>query len=135
MDLLLDTHFVLWFAEGNKKFPKSLLALIDDTENNIFVSDVSVLEITIKHAKNPKAMPYSGEDFARMCEEAEFQLRPLTRNSILMYGTLDFAAIDGIHKDPFDRLLIAQSKAEEMCLATHDRLLLLYNEPSVRLFV
>lgn len=134
MDVLIDTHFVFWYAKGDARMPARLLELIGDGGNAVFVSDVSVLEVEIKHAKNAKAMPYSGKDFIGLCQRAGFELLPLTRADILSYGTLDFSKAAGIHKDPFDRLLVAQAKEENMLFATHDESIMLYGEPLAALF-
>ena len=134
MNLLLDTHIILWFAKGDERLPQKLREAIENPANGIFASEVSLLEIVIKHAKNPEAMPYSGEDFVRLYERGAFVLRPLTREAILAYGRLAFDKVGDLHKDPFDRLLIAQAKTEHLTLATHDRLLALYDEPAVSVF-
>lgn len=134
MNVLLDTHFVLWFARGDSRLPAELREIIEDPTNGVLASEVSVLEIAIKHAKNPEAMPYSGGDFVNLCREGGFGLRPLTLEAILAYGTLAFDKVGDLHKDPFDRLLIAQSKTERLTLATHDRMLGLYGEPFVSVY-
>ena len=134
VNILLDTHFVLWFAHGDERLPANLRKMIEDPSNGVFASEVSVLEIAIKHAKNPTAMPYSGEDFVSLCKEGCIGLRPLTLEAILAYGTLAFDKVGDLHKDPFDRLLISQAKTERLTFATHDRLLALYSEPSVSVF-
>lgn len=135
MNVLLDTHFIFWFAKGDKRLPEKVRTIIEDTGNNVFASEVSVLEIVIKHAKNPSAMPYSGEDFVQLCKAGDFALRPLTLEAIFAYGELAFDKVGGLHKDPFDRLLIAQAKTENLTFATHDRLLALYGEPFVSVYV
>ncbi|MDO4797056.1 MAG: type II toxin-antitoxin system VapC family toxin [Coriobacteriales bacterium] len=135
MHILLDTHFVLWFAKGDTRLPAELLAMIEEPMNKVLVSEVSVLEIAIMHAKNPSAMPYSAEEFVQLCNDAAFEMRPLTRDTIFSYGTLSFDKVGDLHKDPFDRLLVAQAKSENLLLATHDRLLALYDEPLVRVFI
>ena len=134
MNVLLDTQFILWFAQGDKRLPVDLRSIIEDPANGVFASEVSVLEIAIKHAKNPSAMPYSAEEFTALCDTGGFELRPLTRESIFAYGSLAFDKVGDLHKDPFDRLLIAQAKTERLTLATRDRLLALYGEPFVSVF-
>ena len=135
MNVLLDTHFILWFAQGDSRLPDEVRSIVEDPNNGVFASEVSVLEIAIKHAKNPVAMPYSGNAFVQLCEEGGFDLRPLTLEAILAYGSLAFDKVGDLHKDPFDRLLIAQSKTEHLTFATHDRLLALYGEPLVSVYV
>lgn len=134
MRLLLDTHFVLWFALGDDRLPADLRQAIEDPSTDVFASEVSALEIAIKHAKNSAAMPYSAEDFIELCQRGEFGVRPLTREAIYAYGGLAFDRVGDLHKDPFDRLLIAQAKTEGLTLATHDRLLALYGEPAVAIY-
>lgn len=134
MKLLIDTHFVFWYALGDKRMPTKLIDLITDPDNDIYVSEASVLEVVIKHAKNPKAMPYDGDEFVDLCSRANFATLPITLADILAYGTLDLKAAEGQHKDPFDRLLIAQSKAQTIMLATHDEAFSLYGEPLTVVF-
>ena len=100
----------------------------------MFASETSLLEVAIKHAKNPREVPYSAADVERLCNEAAFGLRPLTREAIFAYGGLAFDKVGDLHKDPFDRLLIAQAKTLRLTFATHDRILVLYREPSVAVF-
>lgn len=134
MNIMLDTHLVLWFAKGDARFPDELLEVLQDRNNNKFVSETSLLEIEIKHAKQPEAIGCTGSDFVSLCERGGFVLRPITREAILAYGTLDFKAVGDLHKDPFDRLLIAHAKSEGLRLATHDRILALYGEPCVQVY-
>lgn len=134
MKLLIDTHFVFWYALGDKRLPPKLLDLIADPDNDIYISEASVLEVVIKHAKNPKAMPYDGDEFVDLCNRANFATLPITLKDILAYGTLDLKAAEGRHRDPFDRLLIAQSKAQTILLATHDEAFALYGEPLTTVF-
>ena len=135
MNVLLDTHLVLWFAKGDERLPHDARPLLESTEHAFFVSEISVLEIAIKHAKNPAAMPYSAREFVRLCEDGGFTLRPLGLEAIFAYEDLHFDRVGDLHKDPFDRLLISQAKSEGMILATHDRLLALYGEPCVHVYV
>lgn len=100
---VLQNDFILWFAQGDERFPNDLREIVEDPANGVFASEVSVLEIAIKHAKNPSAMPYSDEDFVELCEEGGFDLRPLTREAIFAYGILSFEKVGDLHKDPFDR--------------------------------
>ncbi len=134
MNLLLDTHVVLWFLKGDRRLPKPLREAIENPANAVFISETSVLEVVIKHGKNPVAMPYSGERFVELCDRASIALRPITLETILSLGTLDLDRVGDLHKDPFDRLLIAQAKQENLTLATCDRLLGLYGEDRVTIY-
>ena len=79
-------------------------------------------------------MPYSAQDYLAFCRDAGFALQPLTLEAVLAYSTLKFDLVEDARKDPFDRILIAQSKAHGLLFATHDTDLLLYKEPLVAFF-
>ena len=134
MEILLDTHFPIWYYEGDERFSDDLLALLDNESNIFYVSELSVLEVSIKHCKNPLAMPYSAQEYLSFCHDAAFALQPLTLDAVLAYSLLKFNLVEGVHKDPFDRILIAQAKALNLLFATHDTDLLLYKEPLVTFF-
>ena len=133
MNILLDTHIALWMLRG-VDLPTAALNLVSNSKNNLFVSAVSLWEASIKHMKNPEAMPVSGSLLREKSEEAGFEIIGLNAAHVEALETLDCASADEgheNHKDPFDRMLIAQSKAEGMLLLTHDERLALYGEPLV----
>lgn len=131
MNILLDTHVVIWMLQGSAKMPAKALRLVLDEDNELFVSDVSLWEVAIKHMARPEKVPGTAAKFAAACEEAGYHTLALTTEAVLAYEGLDTSAAEGIHKDPFDRMLIAQSKAGNLLLLTHDRSLGLYGEPLV----
>lgn len=100
--------------------------LLEDPANELAVSAVSVWEIAIKFARRRgKAddMPINGTDALREIAAAEFELLTVKGDHA--------AAVDALplhHRDPFDRLLIAQAKSEPMILLTHDRALAAYGD-------
>ena len=105
--------------------------IILDSSNEVFVSDVSVWEIAVKSVAKPGAMPFSASGFAEACEESGYRFLPISRDAILAYEGLDYEAVGNAHRDPFDRLLIAQAKTSNMLFLTHDAILGLYGEPLV----
>ena len=117
------------FLDGSERMPLRSRELIEDPSNTIFVSDISLWEVAIKHGKRPDILPRTCAVFAELCDTVGFVPLPLTRNAILAYEQLDISRAEGIRKDPFDRMLITQAKAEGVLLLTHDRSLLLYGEP------
>ena len=131
MKLLLDTHILIWALADDPKLPKKARELILDTENAIYVSVVSLWEVVVKHSIHPNAIPYSGKDFYDACGRAGFELLETKPEHIL--AVEDLRRSEGVppHKDPFDRLLIAQAKVEEMQFVTHDALLSGYGESCV----
>lgn len=131
MDILLDTHVALWALDDSPRLPEKARELILDAENRIFVSDVSAWEIAIKHVAHPDKVPSGTSRFIELCEKAGYLDLPLALDAVVAYEKLDLRQADGVHKDPFDRMLIAQSKSAKMLLVTHDRSLSLYGEPLV----
>jgi Uncharacterized protein conserved in bacteria len=122
--VLLDTHLLLWAADDPQRLPKAARALIEDTENELLFSAASLWEITIK----------------RSLERQDFQVDArLLRRALLDNGyselpiTSEHAAnIDHLpptHKDPFDRILVAQATVEGITLLTNDRRLAGYPGP------
>lgn len=100
--------------------------MLEDAENDLSVSVVSIWEIAIKFAQRrgrPDDMPISGGGALLEIQKAQFNLLPVSG--------VNAAAVDqlpSIHRDPFDRLLIAQAKSEPIILLTHDETLAAYGE-------
>jgi len=129
MKLLLDTHLLVWTAGLARAVPsRSIsakgLALIRDEENQLHFSPISVWEVAIKNAQG----------------RAEFLVDPhLFRRALLDNGYIELAItsehtagvanLPGHHKDPFDRLLIAQATVEGMMLLTNDEAMARYPGP------
>ena len=131
MKILADTHIVLWTLLNHDKLPKKARALLSDTENQIFFSAVSVWEIAMKHTAHPEALPFTGGIFYDLCLQSGLQLSESHMSHILTFETLHRAEGAPAHKDPFDKLLIAQAKTEGLVFLTHDSLLADYREPCV----
>lgn len=131
MNILIDTHLALWFLDGSEHMPVRARELVEDPTNNVFVSDISAWEVAIKHAKRPDAMPRSCAEFIVLCDRVSFTPLRISLSAIVAYEGLDTSRAEKVHRDPFDRMLIAQAKAEGMLLLTHDRSMALYGEPLV----
>lgn len=118
MRLLLDTHAVIWFFEGNSRLSARALQAIETPEADVFVSAVSAIEITTKFRSgklpNVAELALNFEGHTRHCR---FIALPITLAHASKAGLLDFA-----HKDPFDRLLIAQSRLEGLTLVSNEAL-------------
>ena len=121
MRLLLDTHILIWAAGDSGRLPDRLRALISDEQNELLFSPASLWEIVIKQAQ-------SRPDFR--ADPAMLRERLLQNGYIELpingEHTLAIAELPPIHKDPFDRILIAQSKIERIPLVTVDRAVLQY---------
>jgi PIN domain nuclease of toxin-antitoxin system len=124
--LLLDTHIALWFVLGNEKLARPARDLIADPANDVFFSIVSLLEIAIKNNLRKFGAHSIG---LRMAEAQELFLADGFQSLDLRPSHL--AVIEALplhHKDPFDRLLIAQAQAERLQLMTVDRRLTEYGD-------
>lgn len=118
MRLLLDTHVALWAILGDGRLPKSAKNLIEDLDNDVFVSAASVWEITIKHdlaRGRPNDMPISGHEALTYFRRAGYGL--LAVNAEHAAAVADLPAL---HSDPFDRVLVAQARMEPLRLITSD---------------
>lgn len=131
MNILLDTHYLLWSILGDDSLSKEASDMIMNPNNNIYYSILSLWEIEIKHLKRPKCMPIDAAIVEDSCAGAGFILLPILVPHVLALSTLHRNGNAKAHKDPFDRLLIAQAKTSDMIFLTHDELLPDYNEPCI----
>ena len=131
MKLLLDTHLLIWVLTDNPTISMKARAMINDPNNINYFSAISVWEVAIKHMARPDRIDFSGVRFAQRCRDAGF--RPLDLSDRYVSALETLSRPDGAppHKDPFDRMLIAQAKAEGMRFLTHDGLLSGYGEDCV----
>jgi PIN domain nuclease of toxin-antitoxin system len=115
LDLLLDTHIVIWMAMAPKKIPRRLLSAIE-TANYRFVSHVTALEVQRKHLKSPELFPFDLRHLEAAMKEFSCTELPITYGDIKTIGRLQC-----LHQDPFDRLLMAQASSRNVYLATLDQ--------------
>lgn len=117
MNLLLDTHTLLWLLFKDERLPRQTALTIVDRANTIFVSSISGFEIATKASlgKLPGA-EWIASEFVRICDDFDFRELPLNNAHAVMAG-----GFSPIHKDPFDRVLAAQAIIEGFGLVTDDR--------------
>lgn len=116
MKVLIDTHVFLWFMEGVRLKQNARKFLSDTVKNEIFVSYATGWEISIKYGVGKLKLPDVPEIwFPDRIRRAGFLLLPIELQHMLRVHNLP-----PIHKDPFDRLLISQSNAENLLLITED---------------
>ena len=133
MKILMDSHIILWSLNNNSKLSSAARDLILDERNTLYFSVISIWEFSIKHAVHPDNVLVSGQEIYALCESAGYEPLNLHGKHIFALETLHRRDGSPAHNDPFDRLLIAQAKAEEMLFLTHDNLLSYYDESCVRL--
>lgn len=129
MNILLDTHMAIWALLDSPKMTNKAKQLITDPDNTIYYSVVSVWEVLLKHSGHPNNMDLSAEVFSDSCKDAGFIPLALLDKHVITAGRFPLE-VEG-HKDPFDRLLLAQAKTENMSFLTHDRRLSNYPEKCI----
>jgi PIN domain nuclease of toxin-antitoxin system len=114
--VLLDTHALIWWFSDDPSLPQTVRGIIADTDNTLVVSAASAWELAIKYqqGKLRKAADLVS-DFSSRIQREGFQLLPISAEHGIRAGLLP-----GPHKDPFDRMLIAQSQAENMPIISNE---------------
>lgn len=133
MNILADTHIVLWALKNDTTLPFEARNLLTDAENDIYYSVASIWEIEIKHGIRPEQIKLNGRQSVSFCEKAGYRELPVRREHIFLLETLQRRTDAPVHKDPFDRILIAQAKCEQMVFLTHDAMMRGYNEKCIRI--
>ena len=122
---LLDTHYLIWAMKTPDKLKTGVRKIIEDTKNPIYVSQVSLWEIAIKQKIGKLEILDKLENFKIEIEKTGFIWLKIEDKHI--FETLEIQAFEN-HKDPFDRLLIAQAKIENLTIITDDEKFRLYSE-------
>lgn len=115
MKLLLDTHAFIWFVENDANLPVKLRNQIEDTDNEIFISIVSLWEIAIKTSLGKLEMAIDLPTIINKIEENGFVILPIFPEHTVYVSSLHFH-----HRDPFDRMLIAQTIIEKLKIISKD---------------
>lgn|SRR5208337_2733093 len=124
MKLLLDTHLLLWAANEPKRLPKAARVLIEDSENDLLFSAASLWEITIKRSLGRADFRVDARLLRRGLLDNGYTELPITSEHAVNVDHLP-----STHKDPFDRILVAQATVEGITLLTNDRKLMGYPGP------
>lgn len=123
MKILLDTALLLWAFSDAAKLPTPVRTAIESTETIVFVSLISLWELRIKETIGKITLPRT---FYTAIEPAGYELLPLKTQHIHEYGRLPLH-----HRDPFDRMLVAQARCDQLALATDDPILARYDVTTV----
>jgi PIN domain nuclease of toxin-antitoxin system len=118
MRVLVDTHALVWAVIGDRRLSRRAHSVLASFDNEVFVSAASVWEVCTKCrlGKLPDAESLVS-DFERVIEQLGFHSLPISVEHAQRAGNLP-----GLHRDPFDRMLIAQAQAENMPLVSNERL-------------
>ena len=124
---LLDTCVALWHFEGHSRISAALRQVLTEPSNELYLSDVSILEIVIKHQIGKLPLPKPPSRIIRpLAEKHLMDILPLTTAAIFR-----LEALPDLHHDPFDRLLICQAQACRIELISPDPLIRQYDVPAL----
>jgi PIN domain nuclease of toxin-antitoxin system len=122
LNILLDTHIFLWWACEPERISQSAYKLIQDRENRIFFSAASSWEVQIKAGIGKLVFSEDWEIIVnREIEKNDIRILPVT-----LEHTFSLKKLPPLHKDPFDRMLIAQALTEKLVIITNDRFISQY---------
>ena len=124
MNYLLDTHLVVWSITESTRLGADVRALLEDPANQPYVSVVSIWEVAIKHALKKPEFTINPQHLRSAIRKTEFRELPVSgEHAVAVHG------LPKIHKDPFDRILVAQAIVEGFTLLTVDSILARYPGP------
>jgi PIN domain nuclease of toxin-antitoxin system len=122
--LLLDTHLLLWAAANDRRLPPAARALIESRENEPLFSAASLWEIVVKGGLGRDDFRVNARLLRRALVQNGYSELPITSEHAIAIETLP-----AIHRDPFDRMLVAQATIEGVTLLTSDRIVARYPGP------
>lgn len=118
MNLLLDTHALIWAANEPARLPETVRVAIEDPDNHVWISAVSAIEVAIKFRIGKlEGADELAERFEEVITGFGFKQLPISVAHARLAGLLPFE-----HRDPFDRILIAQSQIEQYSLVSNEKL-------------
>lgn len=115
MNYLIDTHILLWYMIGDKRVAKETQSLIENRNNNVYVSNASLWEIAIKMSIGKLKLNGSLKNLENYLVDRGFKILEFDFDDLEMLQDLPF-----LHQDPFDRLIISQAKSKSLQIITND---------------
>ena len=116
MKILFDTHSFIWWGSEPERLSLSAKQLLADSEHEYFLSVISIWEILIKQMSEKLSLRVPLPEILRLCDRAGLQIL-----SVELPHVLALESLPNPHRDPFDRLLIAQAVAEDLTVLTADK--------------
>jgi PIN domain nuclease of toxin-antitoxin system len=117
MNILLDTHALIWFINGDRQLPDKAISIIKDLKTNCYVSIASIWEIAIKQSLGKLELNGGLDDISDIMVKYEIELLPITFDHIQKLLTLEY-----FHRDPFDRIIISQGITENFTIISRDEI-------------
>ena len=134
MKILLDTHVIIWVLTDDPRLSAQAREMISSPDNVVYFSTVSLWEIAIKNQKAPLKCPYHEADILNYCMASDMESLSLLPSHVLALRNLHVREGHFLsNQDPFDRMLVAQARAESLLLLTHDLNLTHYQEECILL--
>ncbi len=125
MDILLDTHAIIWFLEGETSLSENIRSAVQDTSTQKFVSIITFYDFAIKINIGKLKINKDIESYIADCRNNSIHILPVSEGHLTRYTKLP---LKENHRDPFDRLLIATAIVEDLTIATTDKKFELYGD-------
>uniref|UniRef100_Q3ATW9 PIN domain-containing protein n=1 Tax=Chlorobium chlorochromatii (strain CaD3) TaxID=340177 RepID=Q3ATW9_CHLCH len=122
MDYLIDTHALIWFINGDTQLPDKAQKIIKNIDNKCYISIASIWEIAIKISLDKLDLNGGFDEISKIIVRYDFELLPISIEHIAEIIGLEFH-----HRDPFDRMIIAQGLVENISIITKDKIFTNYN--------
>jgi len=124
MRYLLDTHAVIWYFQNSSELPQEIMEIIQSTENDVYICSISLWEIAIKVNLKKLKLDIAFDELIKDIKNRDFGILQIEDTYLQGLSSLPF-----IHKDPFDRLLIAAALADDLTIITVDENIQKYDVP------
>jgi PIN domain nuclease of toxin-antitoxin system len=121
MNLLLDTHVILWYLEDSPSLSSAMGDILESTENTLYLSIASLWEIAIKITIGKLNLSYSFDDLRAALIQFDISILPIEFND-----TRQYLALPLHHRDPFDRIIISQAITNQLQLVSCDHVFVDY---------
>jgi PIN domain nuclease of toxin-antitoxin system len=115
MNLLIDTHILIWYIAGHPSLNKTMINLLEDPGNNLSISIASLWEIAIKVGKRKLDLGIEFHELEEILNQLNIQVLSIQFSDLNIHLTLPFH-----HTDPFDRIIISQSISQNLILMSAD---------------
>jgi len=121
MKYLIDTHVLLWITGDDQNLSEKVKALLSEKNNEIFISMISFWEVAIKHSSGKLELNIEIRDLFQFVLENKIGVLPITFKDLELIDKLPFPKNNGLeHRDPFDRMIIAQAASNELYVISCD---------------